>query len=47
MTTKTIITKRSDGAFNKITYIWDTECNQALDILDAEIISAEEAEASK
>ena len=47
MTTKTIITKRSDGAYNKIIYIWDTECNEALDILDAEIISAEEAEASK
>ena len=46
MTTKTIITKRSDGAYNKITYIWDKECNQALDILDAEIISAEEAEAT-
>lgn len=47
MTTKTIITKRADGAFNKITYIWDVECNEAIDVLDAEIISAEEAEASK
>ena len=46
MTTKTIITERADGNFDKITYIWDTECDQALDVLDAEIISAEEAEAT-
>jgi hypothetical protein len=45
MKEKTIITERTDGAFNKITYIWDTERNEALDIIDAEIISTEEAEA--
>ena len=47
MTTQTITTKRHDGNYNRITYLWDTECNEAIDIIDAEIISAEEAEASK
>ena len=47
MTTKTIITERTDGNFDKITYIWDAECNEAIDILDAEVISVEEAEANR